>query len=36
MPDAKECALLLLLLIQARENESGKPLSRSMVGEISL
>jgi hypothetical protein len=33
MPDAKECALLLLLLIQARD---GKPLSRSMVGEISL
>src|SRR5512136_1173424 len=36
MPDAKECALLLLRLIQAKEEDSGKPLSRFRVAEISL
>jgi hypothetical protein len=36
MPNARECALLLLHLIQAKESESGKPLSRFRVSEISL
>lgn len=36
MPNEKECALLLLRLIQAREEESAKPLSRFRVSEISL
>jgi hypothetical protein len=36
MPDAKECALLLLRLIQAKESDSGKPLSRFRIAEISL
>jgi hypothetical protein len=36
MPDAKECALLLLRLIQAKEEDSGKLLSRFRVAEISL
>jgi hypothetical protein len=36
MPDAKECALLLLRLIQAKEEDSGRPLSRFRVAEISL
>jgi hypothetical protein len=35
-PDARECALLLLRLIQAKESESGRPLSRFRVAEISL
>ncbi len=36
MPDARECALLLLRLIQAKEEDSGKPLSRFRVAEVSL
>jgi hypothetical protein len=36
MPDARECALLLLRLIQAKESDSGKPLSRFRIAEISL
>jgi hypothetical protein len=36
MPDARECALLLLRLIQAKETESGKALSRFRVAEITL
>jgi hypothetical protein len=36
MPDAKECALLLLRLIQAKEIESGKSLSRFRLADISL
>jgi hypothetical protein len=36
MPDARECALLLLRLIESKETESGKALSRFRVAEISL
>ena len=36
MPDAKECALLLLRLIKSKETESGKALSRFRVAEITL
>jgi hypothetical protein len=36
MLDAKECALLLLRLIDAKETESGRTLSRFRVAEISL
>jgi hypothetical protein len=35
-PTARECALLLLRLIQAKEEDSGKALSRFRVAEISL
>jgi hypothetical protein len=36
MPNAKECALLLLLLIKEKEREIGKPLSRFRVAELTL
>jgi hypothetical protein len=36
MPNPKECALLLLRLIQTKEEESGRPLSRFRVAEITL
>ena len=36
MPDARECALLLLRLLQSKEAESGRALSRFRVAEISL
>jgi hypothetical protein len=36
MPNSKECALLLLRLIQTKEEESGRPLSRFRVSEITL
>lgn len=36
MPDARECGLLLLRLIEAKEVESGRELSRFRVAEISL
>ena len=36
MPNAQECALLLLRLIQAKESETGRALSRFRVAEISL
>jgi hypothetical protein len=35
-PNARECALLLLRLIQAKESETGRALSRFRVAEISL
>ncbi len=35
-PDAQECAILLLLLVQAKEGESGKGYSRVRVAEITL
>jgi hypothetical protein len=36
MPNARECALLLLRLIQAKEEEVGRPLSRFRVAEVTL
>jgi hypothetical protein len=36
MPDAKECGLLLLRLIEAKEGEMGRGLSRFRVAELSL
>jgi len=36
MLDSKECALLLLRLIQNKEEESARPLSRFRVAEITL
>jgi hypothetical protein len=36
MPNAKECALLLLLLIKDKEDEIGRPLSRFRVAELTL
>lgn len=36
MPDARECALLLLRLIEAKANGTAKPLSRFRVAELSL
>jgi hypothetical protein len=35
-PDAQECAILLVLLVQAKEGESGKGYSRVRVAEITL
>ncbi len=35
-PDAQECAILLLLLVQAKEGKSGKGYSRVRVAEITL
>jgi hypothetical protein len=36
MPDARECTLLLLRLIQAKEIESNGPVSRFRISELSL
>src|SRR5271154_600529 len=36
MPAARECALLLLLLIKRREDEIGKTVSRFRVAELTL
>jgi hypothetical protein len=36
MPSPRECALLLLLLIKGKEDETGKPLSRFRVAELTL
>jgi hypothetical protein len=36
MPDARECALLLLLLIDAKEKDSGQQLARFRVAELTL
>jgi hypothetical protein len=36
MPDARESALLLLRIIQAKEQEAGRSLSRFRVSEITL
>jgi hypothetical protein len=35
-PDAQECAILLVLLVQAKEGQSGKGYSRIRVAEITL
>ena len=35
-PDAQECAILLVLLVQTKEGESGKGYSRIRVAEITL
>jgi hypothetical protein len=35
-PDGQQCAILLLLLVQAKEGESGKGYSRVRVAEITL
>jgi hypothetical protein len=36
MPNARECALLLLLLIKTKEDETEKAISRFRVSEITL
>jgi hypothetical protein len=36
MPRARECALLLLLLIKTKEDETGKTVSRFRVSELTL
>jgi hypothetical protein len=35
-PDAQQCAILLVLLVQTKEGESGKEYSRIRVAEITL
>ena len=36
LPDPQECAILLLLLIRAKEKDSQRPLSRIRLAEITL
>jgi hypothetical protein len=36
MPTTKECALLLLLLIKTKEEETGKAVSRFRIAELTL